>query len=613
MKISERFTALNGVIQSKTSKIEDVLPALRQLNVDVVNLEEQIEILSVAGAELNKVQEQSTILEIILHTARKLTNADGGTVYVIEQEFSNNPFNPGELASESLSFEVLQNETLEIFNRSTSTKKIPLPPVPLVIDGKPNHKNVSAYCANTGEIINIKDVYHTDGFDFSGAKKYDETTGYRSQSMLVIPLRDHEKQINGVLQLINRKNDGGRVIPFTKNDEVIVQSLSYQTAVSLTTQTLLKEQVNLFNAFVQVLAEGLGEKSPYTFGHIDRVAFLTVSLAIAVSDWEEGMYKHIEFDDNQKSELELAGWMHDIGKLTTPEHIVSKSVKLKSVFDRIELIVERFNSKVKDIEIEALNREIEGLKQNKGTEYFEKIIEDRKTEIAKLAEDIAALCQANLGGEFLTDELSDRIEKVSKVPLLNHFHMETKDVAGEEIFVGVKLKETAQHSFLLNKAEKDLLMIQRGTLSAEERGIINDHADRSWRWLMKLPFPKKMMKLPLYAGAHHETLDGKGYPNALKANQQPIQSRIIAIVDIFEALTASDRPYKRPMQLSKALEILGSVVKKGELDAEVVSIFLKSGVYLEYAEEFLDKDQIDEVDIDHWIQTYYPDEFKNTL
>jgi HD-GYP domain-containing protein (c-di-GMP phosphodiesterase class II) len=613
MKISARISQLDKLIKNQTPVLKKLLPTLKQLRIEVLKLERQIEILSVVGAELNTVQEQSAILKIILRTARELTNADGGTVYIIEQKFSDNPYDPGKLTSEALSFEVLQNETLNIFKRSTNSKKISLSPVPLKINGKPNHTNVSAYCANTGEIVNISDVYHADGFDFSGTKKYDETTGYRSKSMLVIPLRDHEKRINGVLQLINRQDSKGEVIAFDENDEAIVQSLSYQTAVSLTTQNLLKEQVNLFNSFVRVLAEGLGEKSSCSFGHINRVAHLTVAMAKAVDNWDQGIYNGIHFNEDQNEELKLSGWMHDIGKLTTPEHIVSKSVKLKTVFDRIELVAERFNSKVKELEINALKKQLEGIKQKKPPAYFTQLEEEKQKSMDTLEEGISILCKANIGGEFLPDEIRKKIEEMSQIPLDNFFHVVRENVSGKEEIIDITMERTAVTETLLSEYESSLLLIKRGTLSDEEREIINEHADRSWRWLTKLPFPQKMRKLPLYAGAHHETLNGTGYPNKLNASQLPIQSRIIAIVDIFEALTASDRPYKKPLTLSSALNILGRMVKNGALDAEIVKIFLKTGLYLEYANEFLNTNQIDEVDIDQWLEIYYPQDFKNTL
>ena len=234
MKISERLIQLNNLIRDQFPENEEYLFLFRKLEEGIKDLERQVEIQSLAGAELNRVQEQSTVLEIILDTARELTYADGGTVYMIQVEYYDDPFNPGEIKSKALSFEVLQNETLNIFERSSSTNKISLPPVPLDKAGKPNHSNVSAYCANTGWIVNIPDVYDAEGFDFSGTKKYDQTTGYRSQSMLVIPLRDHENQINGVLQLINRKDQTGKVIPFTDQDQAIVLLLlKYYLAITL--------------------------------------------------------------------------------------------------------------------------------------------------------------------------------------------------------------------------------------------------------------------------------------------------------------------------------------------------------------------------------------------
>lgn len=613
MKNSERLVQLNAIVQKHCAGDSEYTNLFDKLKKDISDLERQIEILSLAGAELNRVQDQSSVLEIILDTARELTNADGGTVYIIVEEYHDDPYNPGRIKARYLSFEVLQTESLNIFEHNSNGKQISLPPVPLEVDGKPNHSNVSAYCANTGWIVNIPDVYHAEGFDFSGPKKYDQKTGYRSQSMLVIPLRDHENQINGVLQLLNRKLPDGTVVPFTSNDQAIVQSLSYQTAVSLTTQKLLKEQVRLFESFVQVLAEGLGEKSPYTFSHINRVAHLTTEMAKAVDEFDQGIYKNIHFNSDHYEELKLAGWMHDIGKLTTPEHIVSKSVKLQVIHDRFEIIVERFNSKIKDVEIDFLEKKIKAMEEQKDAEFLARLEEEKELQIEALNQALQILCRSNVGGEFLTEENEQQIKESSQTTMRQHFDVQKKVIFDEERIIGIGFHEKTIETPLINEEEEKLLLIQRGTLSESERKVINDHADRSWRWLMKLPFPRKMKMLPLYAAAHHETLIGTGYPNQLEANQLPIQSRIIAIVDVFEALTAKDRPYKDPMPLSRSMQILGFLVKDGLIDAEVIRIFLKSGLYMEYARQFLNEDQIDDFDVDQWIEKFYPKEFTDTL
>ncbi len=609
MGIEEKLEKLQSLINKQTPQGKKTDRFFKSLKNDIAEHERQLKILSVAGAELSKEQEQSSALELILYTARNLTNADAGTVYSVHNEFYDDPFNPGELKSKSLVFEVMHTESKNFF----VTKPEGIPPVPMEIDGKPNNSHVSAYCANTGNIVNIPDVYDAKGFDFSGPKNYDQKTSYRSKSMLVLPLRDHENQINGVLQLLNRQTLDGEVIPFSKNDQTIVQAMSYQAAISLTTQTLLREQIDLFDAFVRVLAEGLGEKSPYTFGHINRVADLSCSLAQTISKNKEGLYDYIEFSKSQMEELHLAGWMHDIGKLTSPEHVVSKPIKLQTVLDRFELIVQRFNSKIKDIEIEFLKEELKGQKTNKPRSYFNELEKEKASKIETLVSQLQLLNKTNIGGEFLEKQDKELICSMHKETTSQSIRVKRKKIAGENRVVGVELAKRKTKEPLVNKEEKDYLCITKGTLSEEERQIINDHADRSWRWLMKLPFPRKKMKLPLYAGAHHETLAGEGYPNKLKAEQLPIQSRIIAIADIFEALTANDRPYKDPMKLSSAMTILGRMVQDNLLDAEIVKIFLKSGLYKKYARKFLSKSQIDSVEVDEWIDKYYPNNFEPRL
>ncbi|MCG8333824.1 MAG: GAF domain-containing protein [Proteobacteria bacterium] len=609
MGIPEKLEKLQSVIESLSPKDKKLSKFFTSLRNDIAEHERQLRILSVAGAELSKEQEQSSALELILYTARHLTNADAGTVYSVREEFYDNPFNPGELKSKSLVFEVMHTESKKFF----VTKPEGIPPVPMEIDGKPNNSHVSAYCANTGNIVNIPDVYDAKGFDFSGPKNYDKQTNYRSKSMLVLPLRDHENQINGVLQLLNRQTIDREVIPFSQNDQTIVQAMSYQAAISLTTQKLLKEQIDLFDAFVRVLAEGLGEKSPYTFGHINRVADLSCLLADTISKYNSGLYDYITFSKSQMDELHLAGWMHDIGKLTSPEHVVSKPIKLQTVVDRFELIVQRFNSKIKDIEIEYLKKESKGLKEKKKKAYFDKLKEEKDNKINKLLQDLAELNKTNNGGEFLEKRIRDLIIEKHEDTADQHIRVKTKKINGDVRIIGVERAKRKIKESLVNKEEKDFLSISKGTLNDSERQIINDHADRSWRWLMKLPFPKKKKKLPLYAGAHHETLAGEGYPNKLKAEQLPIQSRIIAVADIFEALTAHDRPYKSPMKLSNAMNIMGRMVESYLLDAEIVKIFLKSGLYKKYARKYLTKNQIDNIDIEHWLETYYPKNFEPNL
>jgi len=561
----------------------------------------KLDLVTRAGVSITREHDVSNILEITLNTARNLTNADAGTIYMVDEIFSGNPIDPGEIADRTLKFVALQNESM---NTNLKGDDIDLmPPVPLTLDDKPNLNNVSAYCANTGEMLNFADVYDAEGFDFSGTRAYDEASGYRSQSMLVIPLEDHENNIIGVLQLINRRADNDSITAFSAEDIELVQSVSFPAAASITTQRLINEQVVLFNAFVTVLAEGLGEKSPHTYNHIRRVAALGEAMSASLSNWDDGMYASVKFDEDEMAEIRLAGWLHDIGKITTPEHIVSKQVKLQFVMDRFEMIVERFNSKMKDYRIAMLEQQLAALKQGADAATLAAFEEQCREQTETLAQQLEQLFPYNRGSESVGDEQAALIETLSQLEV-------NREYSGEVIIDhGFPLLKRLQRSrdtgTLIDDWEKTNLLIQRGTLNEEERDAINNHAERSWRWLMALPFPRKQKRLALYAGAHHEHLNGSGYPNGLSGKDMPMQARILAIADVYEALVANDRPYKEPMQLSQAMSILGDMVKRGDLDGELMKIFLQSGGYLKYAEEHLDPAQIDEVDIDAWLAEYY--------
>ena len=561
----------------------------------------KLELVTRAGVIFTRERNISNILETTLNTARNLTNSDGGSIYILEEIFADNPIDPGEVKSRNLKFVALQNETMKTSLKGEGIDI--MPPVPLEVDGKPNLVNVSSYCAITGEMLRFDDVYDAEGFDFSGTSSYDEANDYRSQSMLVIPLEDHENRIIGVLQLINRRLADGSIGGFTEEDVELVQSVSYPAAASITQQRLIDEQANLFNAFVTMLAQGLGEKSPHTYNHIRRVAALGEAISASVSKWDEGIYADVKYNSEDLAEIRLAGWMHDVGKITTPEHIVSKQVKLQVVMDRFELIVERFNSKIKDYKIEMLQQLLVATKNDAPETELNELIQACEEKTNRLASQLEALFKANRGSESIPTEQVELIETLASETVAAFFKTEVVIDHGFPLLKSI----TREHheASLINDGEKANLLIDRGTLSPEEREQIKLHADRSWRWLMALPFPRNQKRLPLYAGAHHEHLDGSGYPNGIEGKDMPLQARILAIADIYEALVANDRPYKSPMPLSQAMSILGNMVKRGALDGELMRIFLQSGDYLKYANEYLDAEQIDEVDIDEWMETYY--------
>ncbi|MBI4552864.1 MAG: GAF domain-containing protein [Candidatus Latescibacteria bacterium] len=517
------------------------------------------------GIALSSERNLDRLLEMILDLARDLTHADAGTLYLVREE------------SQDLKFEIAHNQTLGTRVGGTSGNEAKIPPVPLVRDGSPNLANVSAYVANTGQLVNIPDVYEAEGFDFTGPRKYDEFTGYRTKSMLCIPMRNHETEIIGVLQLINALDPATRqVIPFASEHVDLTSALASQAAVALTNAKLIQDLKNLFDAIIKSIATAIEEKSPYTGGHIRRVAELTMTIAQAVNETTDGPFAGIHFTPDEMEELRIAAWMHDIGKITTPEHVVDKSTKLEAIVDRIEMIKARFDSIRRDCETSALKKKIDLLTTGTADpDQLHQIDEELNQQLTQLDDDLNFIVTINKGGEFMEDEKLERLRAIAR---------RTYTANGEE-------------RPYLTENEVYNLSIKRGTLNLEDRKIIENHALMSIKMLRELPFPKKLKHVPEYAGGHHEKLNGKGYPFGLTADQLSLQARIMAVADIFEALTAHDRPYKKPMPLSKAIQILGFFVKDQDIDKDVVDLFVKQHIFEDYAKREMDPTQIDEVKV----------------
>ena len=521
---------------------------------------EKIDRLTEIGTALSAEQDTARLLELIVLGAKSLTHADGGTLY---------SFRDGKL-----SFEIISNDTLSIRMGGSSGNKIEFDPLPVYLeDGRENHNMVVSHCVLSGKTINIEDAYHADGFDFSGARRFDDSNGYRTRSVLTVPLKDHEQEIIGVLQLINACDpQSGEVISFSAVDQQLAESLASQAAVALTQKRLLKELKDLFEAFIKMIASAIDDKSPYTGGHCRRIPVLTMMLAEAVNAADSGPMKSFHIDDDDRYELETAAWLHDCGKVVTPEYVMDKSTKLEGIFDRIHLLEHRIEILLRDREIEYLKRcqELAGRASALATE------EKRyQQDCEQLKQDLTFLQNANFGGEFMRDEDIERIRRIADYQWM--------DLKGQ-------LQPMLSEEEVLN------LSIRKGTLNDEEREIINHHIVATINMLEALPFPKKLRRVPEYAGGHHEKMDGTGYPKGLKGDEMSVQTRIMAIADIFEALTARDRPYKQGKTLSECLKIMSYMKRDHHIDPEIFNIFIRSQVYLQYAREFLDPQQIDTVD-----------------
>jgi len=527
------------------------------------NLLHRLKELNEIGIALSRQRDLNNLLETILVAAKRITHADAGTLYLIEHE------------QQALRFEILRNDSLDIAMGGTSGVPITFYPIRLYDDnGKPNHAMVVSHAALSGETVNIPDAYEAQGFDFSGTKGFDAKTGYRSQSFLTVPMRNHENEVIGVLQLINAKDlESGKVVPFSNDDQQLAESLASQAAIALTNRHLIDQLESLFEAFIQLINTAIDDKSPYTGGHCERVPVLTMMLAEAVNRTNQGPLKDFVMSDKDRHELKIAGLLHDCGKITTPVHVVDKATKLETIFDRIHLVDTRFEVLKRDAEIWMLKEIHEA---GTDAQRAESARNNYAARIEQLDQDREFLRHCNVGGEFMSEEAQERVRQIATY--------QWRDANGNM-------------GNFLSDAEVENLNIRAGTLTAAEREIINHHIDITIKMLESLPWPRHLKNVAEYAGGHHERMDGKGYPRGLTREQMSVQARVMGIADIFEALTAKDRPYKKGKTLTESLIILGKFKLGGHIDPDLFDVFIREKVYLDYAKQFLAPEQIDEVDL----------------
>ena len=522
----------------------------------------KLEYLNAIGIALSQERDINTLLETILIAAKNLTRADGGTLYrVIEDK---------------LQFEIVRTDSLSIAMGGTSGKAIPFYPIPLHDkDGKPNHTMIAAYAALNNKTVNVADAYTEEGFDFSGTRNFDKRTGYRSTSFLTVPMKNHEGDIIGVLQLLNATDPAtGGVTSFGEEDQRLAESLASQAAIALTNRLLIQQLEVLFESLIELINTAIDDKSPYTGGHCKRVPMLTMMLAEAAHATSTGPIKDFRMTEKDRYELKIAGLLHDCGKITTPVHVVDKATKLQTIFDRMEMVSTRFEALKREAEIEMLRAKLAAFVAGDEASAL-RADEDCRTKIRQLDDDREFLRRTNIGGERMRAEDQARVSQIAKHTWTN---------------------ERGERARFLSKDEEDNLNISAGTLTPAERQIINHHIVATIKMLEALPWPRHLLSVPEYAGGHHERMDGKGYPKGLTREQMSVQARVMGIADIFEALTAKDRPYKPGKTLSESLSILGKFRLNGHIDPDLFDIFVREKVYLRYAREFLDPEQIDAVD-----------------
>ena len=528
IKLSSQSKILNTLVDTKAKLVDDLLEI---------------------GTSLTSESNFDVLMEKIMLGAKKFTNADAGTLYLVSDN------------KQHLEFWVVHTDTLNIAMGGTG-EKLTWPPLNIYDEnGNPNKHMVAVTCALEKQLFNFEDVYDVEGFNFDGTKVFDSSTGYRTQSMLVVPMVDRSGKTIGVLQLINKKDYKGDTIPFTKQDEMIINSMGSLGAVSIHNHKLVKNLKELLETFIDTIVDTLEEKSAYTEHHVVRVATITDMIARAISE-DNTIFKDITFTQEELKELHMAAMLHDIGKIITPEHVVDKATRLETIFDRINLIDTKFDV----------------LRNTNYINYLENKISKEKYEniLQQIDDDQKFIRECNTIG-FISDEMLERIKAIGSQKIV--------------------LNGLEQNFFTENELYN--LSIRKGTLTDEERNIINNHVTVSYNMLKNLPFPDEFKNIPQIAGSHHKSVDGNsGYgADELMGIPLSLKEKILAISDVFEALTSPERPYKKANTLNESFKIISYMVKDGHLDKEIIKFMLSSKLYLDFAKEYLNKEQIDNVEV----------------
>lgn len=504
----------------------------------------EIKELTTIGVALTTERDYTALLELILSQARKITGSDAGSLYVAEEL---------ENGAHRLRFKLAQN-----YSR---------PDIPFVEFTIPmNHASIAGYVASTRKPLVIDDAYFlAPDVEYSFNKSIDEKYGYRTKSVLTIPMADHHDEIIGVLQLINRKRDfeahlesmddfDSQIIPFSPRTVEMVSALAGQAAVSIENSQLYESIETLFEGFVTAAVTAIEQRDPSTSGHSGRVAGMTVSLAKAIDHISIGKYRSIQFSRSEIKEIRYAGLLHDFGKVGVRERVLVKAKKLYE--PDLALVKERYAFIKRSAEAEFYKKRLEFLEDgHKDYESFvARVTEEFEGEVAELDRFIQLVTESN-EPTILPEGNFDDLTKFAEV----HY----TDINGDQ-------------QAYLSEDEARYLTIRKGSLDDAERSEIESHVAHTYRFLMEIPWTKELKDIPMIAYGHHEKLNGRGYPRSLDAPDIPIQTRMMTIADIFDALTAADRPYKRAMTIERALSILADEVKGEMLDPDLFKVFVEA-------------------------------------
>lgn len=499
-----------------------------------------------------------SLIEKILREAKLFTGADGGTLYLVNE------------AKACLDFTLIINDSLSLDMQTGHEALENMPSVPLYhANGLEDFSHVVTAAVHQKRVINIHDVYSDSEFDLTGTRNFDREFNYQSVSFLVVPLLNHDQDVIGVLQLLNAKHPRtNEHVPFCSRSVQLVEAMACYAAIALNNQVLIQELKDLLDAFIQCIAQAIDAKSSHTSAHCQRIPILTNMIAEAACN-DRTTFHDFELNSDQWYELNVAAWLHDCGKLSTPDSVLDKATKLHLMNDGIEAIKARFAAMRQAVDC----RYYQQLAQS--PEQQSQLHAQQQESHKQLEDDLAFICSSNKGSEFMQQANKDRIHSISQ--------QQWPDSNGE-------LQP------LLNDQEVANLCIEKGTLSQAERHTINNHMQVTIDMLESLPFPRKLRRVPEYAGGHHEKMDGSGFPKGLTREQMSIPARMMAIADVFEALTSKDRPYKAPMKLSVALNIMSKMVDDNHLDPDIFNLFVRSRVWEDYAKQELLDEQLDITD-----------------
>jgi len=537
--------------------------------------------LTRVGVALSHERDLTKLLEMILSQARRITSSDAGSLYLAERTEDQGP-------PRKLRFKLSQNFSLP---------NLPFSEYTVAVD----HATLSGYVAATGQPLVIADVYLLpEDVSYKHGRSFDDKFGYRTKSMLVLPMRTHKDEVIGVLQLINRKRNfdamltseavvDSEVLPYDQRSVELVNALASQAAVAIENSLLYEDIERLFEGFVTAAVTAIEQRDPTTSGHSGRVATLTVGLAEAVDRGGTGKYRDVKFTKTQLRELRYAGLLHDFGKVGVREQVLVKQKKLYP-YD-LDIIRHRFAYLLQGVDLEFERERANYLAQHGEKEYAKAVAglsdirRKRREELQNFLDHIVRANEPTKAVAGLSDIRRKRREELQN--FLDHIvRANEPTVLPEGSFE--ELREINQRMYvdfegvqrpLLRDEELKFLMIRKGNLDDRERREIESHVTHTYRFLEQIPWTRELKGIPTIAYGHHEKLNGRGYPRQVKADDIPVQTRMMTISDIFDALTATDRPYKRAVPYERALDILAMEAKEGMLDADLLAAFIQARVF----------------------------------